>query len=240
MKKLLLSGLFSALSIFAVAQSDVSVTIDAPTAGANLAAGTAFTFDVTVTNNGTTAITAMDSIYVIPTVNGSAIGLSNGGILGWIYSQPVASNGGTATFSNSMNLTGGVTGPINMCGVLVMRGPNWTGVVESDTTNNVSCANVNWTNGTIGISEFAIATLTDDSYYSNGVYNVRLNAADAQSNMTFELISLTGKVVQTATFSTKGSQVSEDITLTAPSKGIYIARITSAGKPVSTRKVVVQ
>ena len=240
MKKLLLSSFFASLSFLAFAQPDVAITLDAPTASANLTSGTPFNFDVTITNMGTEPLDLMDSIIIIPTANGSLIQTSTGAPLAWLVQQAVAANGGTTTFSQQLSLTGGQTGTLDICGAVGVLGAGWSGVQESDTTNNQDCANVNWTVTGIGISEFKLVSLTDNSFYSNGVYNVRLNSANAYTSMKFELISLTGKVVQTETFSTFGSEVSEDIKVNAPAKGIYIARLTSAGKAISTKKVVIQ
>lgn len=239
MKKLLLSTLFATFSIFAIAQANVSITLDAPSAGANLSAGQAFNFDVTITNTGSEAIDMMDTIIIIPTVNGSAI-TSGGGILGWAIQRSIAANGGSDTYSQSLTLTGGADGALNFCSLIGVRGAGWSGVVESDTTDNLNCNTVNWSTGTIGMSEIRLASLEDNSFYNNGFYNVRLTSANATQKMTFELINLTGKVIQSNTFDVNNSEVSQDIALKSPSKGIYIARLTSNGKAVSTKKIIVQ
>lgn len=239
MKKILLSTLFTSFSILAIAQANVSVTMDSPVAGANLASGQSFNFDVTITNSGIEPIDIMDSILIIPTVNGNSIS-SGGGILGWINQDPIAASGGTATYSWPITLTGGADGAINFCAIVAVRGAGWSGVVESDTTDNLSCSTVNWSTGTIGMSEIRLASLEDNSFYNNGVYNVRLTSANSTQKMTFELINLTGKVIQSNTFDVINSEVSEDIALKSPSKGIYIARLTSNGKAISTKKIIVQ
>lgn len=240
MKKLLLSTLFASLSIFAFAQANVSITLDSPVAGANLASGTAFNFDVTITNTGSEPIDAMDTIIIIPTVNGSGIANQSGGILAFGIQRTIAANGGSDTYSQSLTLTGGADGALNFCSVIGVLGAGWSGVTESDTTDNQNCSTVNWSTGTIGISEIRLASLEDNSFYNNGVYNVRLSAANASQSMTFELINLTGKVIQSSTFDVNNSEVSEDISLNAPAKGVYIARLTSNGQPVSTKKIIVQ
>lgn len=240
MKKLLLSSLFASLSLFAIGQADVAITLDSPTANANLVSGTSFNFDVTITNIGAEPIDANDTVIVFPTANGSLISTQSGAPLAWIVPGAIAANGGTGTFSQSLSLTGGSTGTLDICAVVGVLGAGWSGVTESDTTNNINCATVNWSAGGIGISEFKLVTLTDNSFYSNGYYNVRLNSANAHSSIKFELISLTGKVVQSQEINTFGSEVSEDIRLNAPSNGVYIARLTSQGKAISTKKVVIQ
>jgi hypothetical protein len=239
MKKLLLSSVLALTSVFAFAQNDISVTLNAPTAGANLNSGTDFTFDITVTNSGTTPILATDSILYAPTFAGSLIGTTGGGSLIYLGQQAIAA-GGTANFQQTLNLTGGTDGMVEVCGIAVVLGPNWSNVTEDDTTNNQSCATVNWSTGTIGTQEFRLTSLEDNSFYSNGTYSVRLTSAGGYGSMNFELISLTGQVVQASTFSTTGSEVNEDIQVSAPTSGIYIARLTANGEAISTKKVIVQ
>ena len=232
MKKLLLSGILALTTVLASAQGDVGITVTSPSAGANLTAGVPFNYDVTITNHGTHDISAAtDSIFYYFAIGGQLIS-------GWYSIQDIPANGGTAMFSQSMTVTGGPNGPVDICGLALVVGPNWAS--DADTTNNVNCVNVNWTNPSIGTTEFAMAQLVDNSFYSNGVYNVRLASANAYNSIQFELINLTGKVVQTYRISNNNGEVSEDIMLNSPTKGVYLARLTSNGKAISTRKIIVQ
>lgn len=239
MNKFLLSTLLVSFSILAIAQANVSVTIDSPVAGANIASGQAFNFVVTITNSGVEAIDMMDTIILIPTINGSAIN-SASGILEWNIQRSITENGGTDTFSQTLTINGGADGTNNFCVLIGVRGLGWSGVVESDITDNLNCSIVNWSTGTIGMTDFRLASLEDNSFYNNGFYKVRLTSAKATQKMTFELIDLTGKVIQSSTFDVNNSDVSENIALRSPSKGIYIARLTSNGKAISTKKIIVQ
>lgn len=236
MKKLLLSGLLASFALFSGAQ-DIAVTLTSPTANGNVTSGGQFNFDVTITNSGTIALTTADSVLIAPRVGGSLLPTQSGAPLIWLVNQDIAANGGTYNFTQPLGLQGGPTGSLEICAVSAVLGSVWD--VETDTTNNVNCVTVNYTNN-IGLGEISLVTLTDNSFYSNGVFNVRLTSTLGYNSMSFELISLTGKVVQSNTFAVSGSGVSEDIQISAPAKGIYIARLTSNGKPVSTKKVVVE
>lgn len=222
-----------------MAQANVSVSINSPLSGANLSSGSPFSFEITITNTGAEAIDMMDSILIVPSANGNAIS-NSAGILEWIENQSIAANGGTYTFSQSLEVSGGAAGVLDLCCIIAVRGAGWTGVTESDITDNTSCVNVNWATGTVGISELRLASLEDNSFYNNGVYNIRLANTNSRKRLTFELVNLTGKVVQSSSFDVNGSEVSEDISLNSPSKGIYLARLSSNGTPVSARKIVVQ
>ena len=68
MKKTLLSALLGLFSVVAFAQASISVTLDKPALNDNVIAGTAFDYEITVTNNGSTAISEDTLIEAIEKV----------------------------------------------------------------------------------------------------------------------------------------------------------------------------
>ena len=62
---------------------------------------------------------------------------------------------------------------------------------------------------------------------------------DPNQKISFELVNLTGKIIQSYTFQSSSADVSKDIALAAPPKGIYIARLSSKSKALSIKKIVV-
>ncbi len=241
-KKPILTCLVASISLFASAQANVSFTLDSPVVGANLTSGTSFNYDFTLTNTGTEPIDILDTIIVLPTVNGNRISSNSGGFVDYvIIGIAIAANGGSSSFSKSLTVQGGTAGNVEFCGISGVFGQGWTNVTESNTDDNEDCNTVNWSIPvTVGIEDLSLATLQDNSFYNRGIFNVRLLNAGAFQSMKFELINLTGKVVQSSDFEVSNQEVVKGISLNSPSKGIYIARLSSKGKVISTRKIVVQ
>ena len=234
MKKTLL-GILTTLSLSAFGQADVSVTLNSPSANDNLQAGVQFTCDMTVTNTGSVNITTSDSIIYGIRVGGQFIA----GLVFFDASglAPAASE----TYSFPVNITGGSTGMLEMCANAIVIGPNWNGVTESDTTNNLDCVMVNW-DATVGINEFALAKAGDNSFYSEQIYHVRLENQNFVETPKLVVYSITGAQVFTTNLSGSSNygQVSEDVSLPALPKGVYLVQIQGTSTHMNARRIVVQ
>ena len=51
-------------------QANVSISMNSPSTGANLSAGSNINFDFTISNTGSEPIDAQDTIILLPTANG--------------------------------------------------------------------------------------------------------------------------------------------------------------------------
>lgn len=240
MRKILLALTFGISSV-ALAQPNVSVTLNTPAANDNISDGTQFTMDFTIANNGTVAIAATDSIIYAPVVNGSFLAGQGGGPLLYLNQQAIPV-GGSVTISRPFGLTGGSTGTLSFCAFVDVWGPLWNGVVESDTTDNLSCNTVNYTTGggTVSTAEFTVISPSDDSYYANGTYFVRMSNQSFVSTPSLVVYNITGVEVFRTELSGNGSDIDQNVALNGLSKGIYIVTIKDDANILSSKKIAVQ
>ena len=237
MKNLLLSALFL-VSFAAFAQPDIEVKLISPPSGGSFTAGVAFNFDVRIINKGTVNIGANDSILYAPVINNSFI--NSGGVPLVFLGQTAIAAGDSAMLSESLNLTGGSTGTVTFCAFgLAVLGPGWTGVPESDTTNNLGCNQVNYNAGGIGTSEFTLVEFVDESYYSNGVYHVEMRDAVITSQPVIRVYNITGQEVIASELVANGKSISQEVSLNTLNQGVYIVQVLSGSNSLSTRKIVV-
>jgi len=140
MRKILLALTFG-ISTVAFAQPNISVTLSSPAANSTINAGTQFNFDVVISNTGTVAVAATDSIIFAPVLNGSF--LSSGGNPVIYLEQQAIPVGSSITVTRPLNISGGASGQINFCSLTEIWGPLWN-VAESDTTDNFPCNTVTY------------------------------------------------------------------------------------------------
>ena len=128
-------------------QANVSISMNSPSTGANLSAGSNINFDFTISNTGSEPIDAQDTIILLPTANGNRIAKDGPSpdFVEWILNVDIPANGGSYNFSESIVVKGGVDGMLDFCGNIKVFGSGWRGVVETDLLDNQSCNEVNWT-----------------------------------------------------------------------------------------------
>ena len=234
MKTSLLTILFLLTSItYSYSQADIEVILNEPIDNANLSSGTPFTFDLTVANIGTVDIPATDTILFAVVVNGAILP-------GAVYSDATGLDAGdSANYSLSVTLTGGTSGTLTICGTAVAVGPTWDGISESDSTNNLDCADVNW--DAVGIEELSLAQAGDDSYYADGTYFVRLKNQPITSTAQLVVYSMTGaQVFSTSLNNGSYGVISQDVQLGSLPKGIYLVQIQGKDFNIQARKISVQ
>lgn len=244
MKKLL-SILFVGASIASFGQANIGIALTSPANNGTITAGTAFNFDVTVNNTGTLAVTTSDTILFAPTLNGSLIGTSTGGSLVYFSAAGLAA-GATTNFTRSINLSGGQGGMVEVCGIVVMIGPNWNGVTESDTTDNSDCNMVTYNTNNVSLNEFTLVDLdniSDKSFFDGKVFHVDVRSAVVLKNPVFTLYSLTGQNVMSMDLTNSVSGIVEEINVVdmnlAP--GIYVTQISTVdGAFQNSRKIIVR
>lgn len=236
MKNLLLSVVFL-IGVSAFAQADIEVKLVSPANGGSFTAGVAFNFDVRVVNKGTVDIDAADSIIYAPTINGSFI--NSGGNPLVYFSQAVVNAGDSTVLSQSLNLSGGSSGQVNFCAIAVVTGAGWTGVVESDTTNNLGCNTVSYNAGAIGTAEFRVVDFVDDSFFANGVYHVEMQDAVISGQPVLRVYNITGQQVMITELVASGDNINQEVSLNSLNQGVYIVQVVSGSRSLSTRKIVV-
>lgn len=236
MKKLILALAFG-VSTAAFAQPDVAITLTSPANNSTITAGTAFNFDVTITNNGTEPIDANDSIIFAPIINNNYIN-SGGNPLVYLEQQAVPV-GGSVNITRSLNLSGGSSGQLNFCGVVVMRGAGWLNVTESDATNNQSCNTVTYSSGTVSAEEFTVVSPIDESYFSNGVYHVRMSNQSIIGSTSLVVYNIAGAEVIRTELTSNGSDIDQDVNIEGLNKGIYLVEVQGLANR-SVKKIVVQ
>ncbi len=236
MKNFLLSVLFL-VSASAFAQADIEVKLINPPEGGSFVAGVQFNFDVRIVNKGTVDIDAMDSVLYAPVINGQFI--NSGGVPLIFLSQTPINAGDSLTISESLNLSGGSSGTLNFCAIAAVSGAGWSGVVESDTTNNQDCNSVTYDAGGVGSAEFTVVDFVDNSFFSNGIYHVEMKDAILSGQPVLSVYNITGQPVYSTELNVTGNDISEEISLNSLKKGVYIVQVLSGSHSLSTRKIVV-
>lgn len=230
MKKILLSAVLGLFSVAAMAQSgDISVAISSPTG--TIGAGIAFDYTITVTNNGSSALTMTDSIVNIPLFNGSPLGTSGGGVVGW-YDMGNIAPGASQSFVHSLTIQGGASGPIDICTFTFLTAG------ESDSTNNEDCSMVTYDNA-LSIGDLEEATVKNNSFYSNGLFNVAVESAFGHNNATVTVVNINGQTVATEAMDINAGIIEGALNVEHLASGIYIVNIQSTNGIIATQKVMI-
>lgn len=244
MKKILLA-LTLGFSVLGMAQADLSVTLNSPAANSTIGPGIPLSFDVTITNSGTVDITTADTVIYYPTLNGSILTTTVQGQtvpVAWIITgTTIAANGGTSNqvknFSG-LNVGGASAGTMSFCGNAYVYN-----VSESDSTNNVDCATVNYDPNSIGLVENVLNADLDlvknDSYFANGTFFVRVENASFKSATSLSVYSISGAEVYNVSLSNDGSSINEDVNLSGLNKGIYLVEVKGLANR-SVKKIAIQ
>ena len=237
MRKILLA-LTIGVSSVAFAQPNIKATLSSPAANSTITAGTQFNFDVLIENTGTEAIDVNDSIIFAPVLNGSF--LTSGGNPVIYLEQQAIPVGGSVTVTRPLNITGGSSGQVNFCALTAIWGAGWNGVTESDTTDNFPCSTVTYNaGGSVGTSEFSIVSPSDDSYFANGTYFVRMTNQSFVSTPTLVVYNIAGVEVFRSELSSNGSAIDQNVAINGLAKGIYVVEIQGLSAK-TVKKIVVQ
>ena len=251
MKKIVLS-LAILLGISAQAQNDLSVTLNQPSANSTIGPGLQFSFDVSITNNGTQAVTANDTVLYYPTLNGGLLTVNqNGQTVPVVFSitGTTMNNGDTENRSVNfagLNISRASAMTVDFCGGVIGIGPNWTGVTESDTTNNLDCASINYdpNGGNVGIDENVLFAssgpqVLDGSYSDGKTYYVQVyNLKSSTVNLKF--IDLTGRTIASKNYQSNNGELSAEFDLSNLPKGVVLAVIEVEGQRINAKKIVVK
>ena len=237
MKNLLLAILFiGSFSVFA--QPDVEAKLVSPPDGGSFTAGVQFNFDVRIINRGTVNIDAQDTIIYAPVVNGSLIQTAQGVPL--VYTaQATINSGDSATFSEPLNLSGGTPGQLTFCAIVAVAGNGWTGVMESDTVNNLGCNMVNYNGGSVSNPEFTVVETIDNSYFAGGIYHIEMENISFVDQPLFRVFNITGQEVMSTRLMASGNRLNQEVELHNLNRGVYIIQIMNGSNSVSTKKIVV-
>lgn len=239
MKKVLLA-LTLGFSAVGMAQADVAVSVNTPAANSTITAGTQFAVDFTVSNVGTEAIDANDSIIYFPKINGQYIpSQSNPNVPVAYYTQQAIAAGNSGNVSFNFGLTGGSNMQIDFCVEVLMRGAGWTGVTEADEANNESCNSVSYVNNTVGVEELSVISPVDESYFANGTFFVRVENQSFVGATSLSVYSISGAEVYNVSLSNDGSSINEDVNLSGLNKGIYLVEIKGLSNR-SVKKIAIQ
>lgn len=235
MKKILLA-LTLGFSVAALAQPNITVTLSNPVANSTITAGSQFTFDVLIANTGTVAVAATDSIIFAPVLNGSF--LTSGGNPVIYLDQQAIPVGGSVTVTRPLNISGGSSGQISFCALAEVWGPNWN-VTESDTTDNLDCSTVTYNANSVSTSEFTVVTPSDESYFANGTFFVRVENQSFVGATSLSVYSISGAEVYNVSLSNDGSSINEDVNLSGLNKGIYLVEVKGLANR-SVKKIAIQ
>lgn len=240
MKKLLLA-ITLGVSTIGFSQADVAVTLNSPAAGSTISSGTQFSIDFTVSNVGTEAIDANDSIIIYPKINGSYLpNPNNPNVALATYTQQAIPAGSTGNVTFNFGLQGGQDATYDFCIEVLMRGAGWTGVTEANTTDNEGCNTVNYVvSGGVGIGELRAISAVDESYYANGIYHVRMKYQSLVGATSLSVYSISGAEVYNVSLSNDGSSIDEDVNLSGLKKGIYLVEVKGLSNR-SVKKIAIQ
>ncbi len=253
MKRIVLTLALAMSLTFATAQRDLSINLTSPAAGATLGPGIGFNFDVTITNLGSQPVTTSDTLLYFPLLNGNLLQvIQNGDTIPLVFPLTGLTMNNGDSQNRSINFAGlsidnGTATNIDFCGGVVAVGPNWSGFGETDTTNNVSCANVAFDpngGGTIGLNENVLFSeislpLIDGSYSDGSTYFLRVYNLQAEE-VTLSFVDLTGRTVSYRRYNANGSELSQDIELTDMPNGILLAVLSVDGQQINAKKIFVK
>ena len=231
MKRILLSALLGLFSVVAFAQNDISVTLDSPAANGTIGAGIAFNYTVTVTNSGSTALSMSDTIINVPLFNGNPLQTSGGGIVGWFEMDNIAA-GATKTFTHSLTIQGGSSGPIDVCAFTFLIAG------ESDSLNNDACNMVSYDDA-LSIGDLKEASVSNNSFYANGIFNVVVESAFGHNNATVSIVNINGQTVVSEALDIHAGVIECALNVEHLASGIYIVNIQSASGIIAPQKVMI-
>lgn len=236
MKKLLLS-LSVLFTLGAFAQPDMEITLTSPSSGDMITAGTAWNFDVTITNVGNASHLGEaggDTIIYFPLFNGQLLPTSGGGAVAWYGNANALAANGSFTESQMLNISGGSSGPIEICAGTLVFGTSYT-TDNRDTSD--ACANVTYTNS-MNLRELRLTETFDNSFYSNGMYYARVSSKNNLVNPRIEFVDISGRVVLTQEVASNGGEASEDIDLKMLPTGIFIVKLYTEEGLISINKMM--
>lgn len=237
---------------FAQAQNDLSIDMTSPAAGTTLGPGLGFDFDVTITNLGTQAVTSSDTLIFYPLLNGSLlVTVQNGQQVPIAFPLTNLTMNTNDTESRSvtfggLSISNGSATNVDFCGGVIAIGPNWSGVTESDTTNNTDCESLAYdpAGGNVGLAENVIFNqgglpVLDGSFSDGSVFHVNVyNLTSPQAVISF--VDLTGRTVYREVFEANGSEISAEISLADMPSGILLSVLEVDGKQVNAKKFIVK
>ena len=227
----------SAGSVFA--QADIAVAMTSPTQNQNIGPGVPFQFNGTITNTGTLAVSAQDTLIYAPLLNGNL--LTSGGNPVVYFQVTALAAGANTTFTHNIGGLNAGANPAQLewCALALVAGPNWNNVVESDTLNNSSCVDVNYNPG-IGVGEdfIGVPPVLNLSYYSAGTLYIEV-ANVVENSATVSLIDLSGRLVAEFPVDRVGQTFRSERVLDLP-KGIYLVNVASKTKNYGSKKISVQ
>ncbi len=229
MKKILLSlAVFAAIAT--MAQPAFEITVVSPADGSSIQANQVWNFEVTIKNVGNTDHLGFpsDSIAYAPTFNGNLIS----GIA-WLVSDPISA-GATITVSDSTGIQGGTSGVINICGYMEARGSSYTSLVSA---TSALCNDVTYDN-LVSIGEIKLAQTFDESYYSNGVYHVKVTSKVELNSPSLEVVDINGRTVLVQDLFSENGNINDIVPLEGLAKGIYMVKLGTVDGLISVNKIM--
>lgn len=248
-------ALFFVATLFAggmFAQNDLEINMTSPNSSATFGPNAPMQWDVTVTVKGSQGLTGNDTLVYAPRLNGNLLTVNqNGNPVSLVYTSvgPISGNGGTFSDSRSLGITfdPNQAARVEVCGVVGAVGPNWRGITEDDTTNNVSCDSADYDpNAGSGMSAAEVQAfakqevdILDGSFYAQGIYNVKVyNIFESQA--TLRLVDLTGRKIREYQLTSSNGEINREIPLHELDRGVILAVLEVNGRVINTRKVMIQ
>lgn len=238
MKKLLfaLTAVFGFSALSAQTTFDMELGLVSPTT--TVTGGVPFTFEVSITNNGPGTIPAGDTIFFAPLFGGSTLVDQNGNpvVYGNILQSALGANQ-SVNFSRNLNVNGGQSGTLNVCGVIVAH---WGAAAggELDSSNWQDCNQIVYTS-TVSVADYVFQNTEDKSYFANGTLFINVEGLLESDRINYDIINLAGQVVQNGVVVANGSNAREEVALRNVPAGVYIIRINDGANFNSTRKIMV-
>lgn len=233
MKKVLLSACV-AMGLVASAQPVISVAVTSPANGSTIVAGTQFAYGVTITNTGNMAHAGFpgDTIIYAPLVNGSFLNNGQGSAVAWYMADPIPAGGNVAK-SQNLNLSGGQSGPLEFCAVVISKGTSYT-VSKSDTGSVCGTTTYN----AMGFGDFQLMETFDNSFYNNGTYFVQVSSANNLVNPELTIVDISGRIVKNVKLTANGGEINETVNVEDLNTGMYIVRLSTVKGLISNVKFV--
>lgn len=255
MKRVLLIMALALSLTVAKAQNDLAIDLTSPSSGSTIGPGLAFSFDVTITNLGSQAVTVNDTILYYPLLNGNLLVTTdaNGNQVPVAFTITGTTMNTNDTESRSVNFGGldiqnGTAMNVDFCGGTFAVGPNWSNVTEDDTTNNVDCETIAYDpngGGTVGLAENVLfekgsISVLDGSYTDGETFYANVYNLNGAQEVMISFVDLTGRTIYYQRFNTNGRELQSEISLNDMPQGVLLAVLEVDGKQVNTKKIFVK
>ncbi|MDX1446981.1 T9SS type A sorting domain-containing protein [Lishizhenia sp.] len=236
MKKFLLTIACSAVAALTFGQKEISATLTSPANGDVITQGVAFDFNFTITNNGPDDLVVEDTAFF-------AIVLDNQIITQGVYyanrpaSQATIAPGQSfdvaTDFFSFSQLSDNGTHDICVYALLADSDSSYNLITETDMTNNISCASVQFAGSTASTTEIGEVVNEITAYPNPATSSVNFEVSQGAEEIV--IYDVNGKAVRTVAV----EETVETVDISNLENGVYFYAVRFENGEIKQEKLVV-